>query len=501
MTQIAISNLTFAFPGAPAPLFKELSLHIDTDWKLGLVGRNGRGKTTLLDLIQGKYEYQGTITPRLQTRRFPAPVADEETDALALIASICPGRPLWALKRELSRLQCSEEILARPFKTLSHGERTKVLLASLFLEDDVFALIDEPTDHLDAEARSVVVDYLRSKRGFILVSHDRTFLDDCVDHILALNRSGVELRKGNFSSWFRNREMQDGMERDLNEKLEREIGRMKEASQRTAEWSNRVESSKRGALDKGFVGHKAAKMMKRSKSLESRRQAAIETKRGLLRNVETTQVLQLCPLWHHSETLVRVSGVSVRYGSHVACRDVGFEVGRGERVALIGGNGTGKSSILKLIGGKDLDFCGEMHRASGLSISCVPQDVSFLRGRFSDYARREGLNESLVRSLLEKMDIVREKLNVDMSELSQGQKKKVLIAASLSRSAHLYIWDEPLNFVDVFSRIQIEELLLTFKPTLLFVEHDRAFVGRIATKVITMQAPARSRNRPGQEAP
>ena len=120
----------------------------------------------------------------------------------------------------------------------------------------------------------------------------------------------------------------------------------------------------------------------------------------------------------------------------------------------------------------------------------MPQDTSFLRGRLSDYARREGLDESLVRSLLEKMDLVREKLDVDMSELSQGQKKKVLIAASLSRSAHLYIWDEPLNFVDVFSRIQIEELLLTFKPALLFVEHDRAFVGRIATKVIAMQPPA-----------
>ena len=214
-----------------------------------------------------------------------------------------------------------------------------------------------------------------------------------------------------------------------------------------------MESSKRGALDKGFVGHKAAKMMKRSKNLESRRQAAIETKRGLLRNVETTQSLQLRPLRHHAQTLVRVSDVSIRYGSHVACRDVGFEVGRGERVALIGGNGTGKSSILKLIERKDLDFCGEMHRASGLSISCVPQDTSFLKGQLSDYARREGLDESLVRSLLEKMDLVREKLDVDMSELSQGQKKKVLIAVSLSRSAHLYIWDEPLNFVDVFSRM------------------------------------------------
>ena len=108
--------------------------------KLGLVGRNGRGKTTLLDLIQGKYEYQGTITPRLQTRRFPAPSVDEERDALALLDSRCPDRPLWVLKRELSRLQCPEAILSRPFKTLSHGERTKVLLASLFLEKDVFAL-------------------------------------------------------------------------------------------------------------------------------------------------------------------------------------------------------------------------------------------------------------------------------------------------------------------------------------------------------------------------
>ena len=179
MTQIAISNLTFAYPGAPAPLFENLSLQIDTDWKLGLVGRNGRGKTTLLELIQGKYEHQGTITPRLQTRRFPTPFADEEADALALLASRCPDRPLWELERELSRLQLPKEIMARPFKTLSHGERTKVLLASLFLEDDAFVLIDEPTDHLDAEARAVVVDYLRSKRGFILVSHDRVLLDNC----------------------------------------------------------------------------------------------------------------------------------------------------------------------------------------------------------------------------------------------------------------------------------------------------------------------------------
>lgn len=169
-----------------------------------------------------------------------------------------------------------EEALSQPFATLSHGEQTKLLLAALFCRDDPFLLIDEPTNHLDEHARAGIAAYLRSKSGFILVSHDRAFLDGCVDHILAINRTRIDLRQGNFSSWYENKQREDRQEIERNERLQADIRRLSAAARRTADWSEQAEKSKTGSRnsglrpDRGYIGHKAAKMMKRSKAIEQR---------------------------------------------------------------------------------------------------------------------------------------------------------------------------------------------------------------------------------------
>ncbi len=129
----------------------------------------------------------------------------------------------WKLKRELSLLEVEEEVLYRPFATLSNGEQTKVLLAALFLKESNFLLIDEPTNHLEMNAREKVGQYLNSKKGFILVSHDRAFLDQCVDHILSINRNHIEIQRGNFSTWQQNKELQDRFELAENEKRDQVI--------------------------------------------------------------------------------------------------------------------------------------------------------------------------------------------------------------------------------------------------------------------------------------
>ncbi len=123
---------------------------------------------------------------------------------------------------------------------------------------------------------------------------------------------------------------------------------------------------------------------------------------------------------------------------------------------------------------------------SGLVISYVPQDTSYLTGTLSELAERSHIDESLLKAVLRKMDFERVQFEKDMAEFSEGQKKKALIAKSLCERAHLYIWDEPLNFIDVYSRMQIERLIQAFAPTMIFVEHDRAFQEEIATKVITL---------------
>ncbi len=328
--------------------------------------------------------------------------------------------------------------------------------------------------------------YLKKKKGFILVSHDRRFLDDCVDYILSINRANIEVQRGNFSSWMSNFERQQEFELAQNERLQKDIRRLQQSAKRAAVWSERVEASKIGAADKGYVGHKAAKMMKRSKSIEARQQQTIEQKSALLKNMETAEALKIQPLNYHTDLLASLSNVVVYYDGISVCEPVSFEIRQGERIVLDGKNGSGKSSLLKLVVGQSIDYTGTVTLGSGLVISYVPQDTSYLCGTLSEFAEENNLDESLFKAILRKMDFERVQFEKDIKDFSGGQKKKVLIAKSLCEKAHLYVWDEPLNFIDVYSRMQIEQLITEFAPTMLLVEHDSVFRDTVASKIVNI---------------
>jgi lincosamide and streptogramin A transport system ATP-binding/permease protein len=234
------------------------------------------------------------------------------------------------------------------------------------------------------------------------------------------------------------------------------------------------------------VGHKAEKMMARSKAIEKRQNAAIEEKSKLLKNIERSDTLKIFQTPFHTKRLASLVDVSVCYGETPVCRGITFDIQQGDRIVLQGANGSGKSSIIKLICGEQIPYTGEVRIGTGLTISYVPQDASHLRGRLSDFARESGVDESLFLAMLAKLDVSKEQMEKDMSALSAGQKKKVLLARSICQPKHLHIWDEPMNYIDVISRMQIEELLLTYQPTILFVEHDKTFCDRIATKVVPL---------------
>ena len=144
-----------------------------------------------------------------------------------------PDVEFWQIKRELKKLRVKEEALYRSLNTLSYGERTKVLLAALFARENRFLLIDEPTNHLDLEGRRLLGEYLAQKKGFILVSHDRAFLDSCVDHMVSINKTDIQVQKGNFSAWYENKERQDAFEMARQEQLKKEIGRLLQAASQT----------------------------------------------------------------------------------------------------------------------------------------------------------------------------------------------------------------------------------------------------------------------------
>lgn len=525
MAQIQVTNLTFSYDGSSDTIFDKMSFTLDTDWKLGLIGRNGKGKTTFLNLLLGRYEYMGTIRTSTVFDYFPyqIPGTWETECGEMLLERMKPGCELWRVLCELDELEADAGILYRPFGTLSCGERTKLMLAVLFSGENDFLLIDEPTNHLDQCARETVKRYLNNKKGFILVSHDRDLLDACVDHVLVLNRQTIEVQSGNFSSWWENKTRKDAFSIAENEKHKKEIGKLRKASGRVRQWADCNERTKigfdpvkepdRSKNTRAYIGARTKKMQSRVKQMEERIEREIEEKEGLLQDIENPVDLKLFPLSHYKKVLLTAKEYGMTYpdAKEPVFQNLNLELCQGERVFLHGKNGCGKSSLIRAVlrnaalaavDRDDMDEpangetecirsgcfaeSGMLKTASGLKISYVNQDTSFLRGSIQDFCARRGLDESLFCAICRQLDMERAQFSKNMEDFSEGQKKKVLLAASLLTPAHLYIWDEPLNYIDVFSRMQIEKLILSYMPTMLVVEHDVRFRENIATKVVKM---------------
>ncbi len=508
MAQISVNDLTFCYEGSFDNIFEHVSFSIDTDWRLGFVGRNGKGKTTFLNLLLGKYPYEGAIETSVRFEYFPFPVPAHAPEAAAadFLEALRPGCESWRVFRELPKLGEDGELLYRPFDCLSFGQRTKILLAALFAGEGDFPLIDEPTNHLDSTAREWVKRYLAGKKGFILVSHDRELLDACVDHVLVLNRKTIEVQNGTFSTWWENKQRRDQFALSEDEKHRREIQKLREASRRVSDWADKSERSKIGTDPqrdhdrqknrRSYIGAKTKKMQSRVKQMERRLDREIEEQEGLLQDLERPAELKLTQLTHYKSELVSLRDYCFAYDGmdRPVFAGLNLSVKRGERVALHGANGCGKSTLLKRIlqeagagriesGYRESGLC---QTAPGLVIAYVDQDTSRVRGGLTEYCQKHDLDRSLLCTILRQLDFERAQFFKDMAEYSEGQKKKVLLAQSMMTPAHLYIWDEPLNFIDVFSRIQLEKLLLEYKPTMLFVEHDGKFRENVATRVIRL---------------
>ena len=277
-----------------------------------------------------------------------------------------------------------------------------------------------------------------------------------------------------------------------NKRLKKDIKRLKKAAKQSKIWSDKIENTKNGVKvsgvkpDKGHIGHQSAKMMKKSKNLENRYSKAIKEKQNLLKDIEVKENLLLHSLHHHKETLISVNNLSLYYGEKQILSGVNFEIKQGDIAAIYGRNGCGKSTLIKILLGINHNYTGEVKLASNLKLSYIPQDTSDLIGNLNEYIQKQDIDETLFKTILRKLDFSIELFEMDMKNYSNGQKKKVLIAASLSKPAHLFIWDEPINYIDVISRIQIEEIIKKSTLTLILVEHDRRFVEDVANKIIQL---------------
>ncbi|HAV92019.1 TPA: hypothetical protein DCW38_02425 [candidate division WOR-3 bacterium] len=524
MSSIIFNSVSFHYTTPFREIFKDLNLEIDISWKCGLIGRNGKGKSTLFKLIHKELSpTAGFVKSPVKTFYFSSSNVKRDDEKIAkdvAVDFIGEYREIEremehltkkgdekstekaeelrdeyereggyyirsAIIKEASKLNLDEDILEQQFSTLSGGEKTKLLIAAMFAYDNGFMLLDEPTNHLDIDSREFVADYLSKKRGFIVVSHDRYFLDLCTDHTISMNKENIEMIKGNYTSWRNQHENKIYSEMQMNENLSREIKSLKRAADERRSWADSKEDEVSSAGDRGYVSHMSAKLMKRALNIERRMNDNITKKERLLKDFEKTRELKVSNK-DNIEKILSVEKVTFGYDEKKIIDDISFTVRKGDRIALIGRNGSGKTTLIKLILGELPCEAGKIYMPSRAKVSYSSQEPKWREGRLEERIKEAKIDRVKFSQITGSMGIERNIFAFDIKDLSDGERKKIDLARTLLEPSNLIIWDEPLNYLDVPSREMLERMVVKYEPTMIFVEHDRYFIEQCKTKTIEL---------------
>lgn len=532
MAAIIFDGVDFHYDAPFNDVFQNLSLVLDTHWRSGLIGRNGRGKTTLLQLIHGQLiATAGTVDVHRPTVYFPAPITEAATVRHTMIDAIAPFRH-WQtemaqclkegsysalerfadlqdrfqnaggyeldanIERELDHIALDPGLLERRFSTLSGGEQTRIMVAALFVSDQHFPLIDEPTNHLDQAGRRQVADYLAAKEGFLLVSHDRQFLDGAIDHVIAINKSDIKVTAGSFTAWqadtasalLHEQRQRDNIERDVKQLSRASSQRRSSSQQRESDKYQHGKAGKGDAavFDKGAIGHSAAKQMKRALTIERRITQQLDDKRGLLKNQEKQRILSIQTRDKTNRALLTINNLVLEIDAKVIIENLSLTLSSGDRIAIMGPNGSGKTSLFNAICGELTPISGSISQAAHIRFERAFQHPLWVKGALFGHIEAAGINETRFRQLLGTLELRGDVFDRPLETFSQGQLKKVDLCRTLVSEVDYLLWDEPMNYIDIFSREQIEQAILTSSPTLLFIEHDVTFVRHVATDVISL---------------
>ena len=364
----------------------------------------------------------------------------------------------WKLERELNLMHVDSNLIWQSFNTLSGGEQTKILLALSFIDENSFPLIDEPTNHLDEESRQEICKYLtKHHKGYIVVSHDRNFLNQVTDHVLAIENTEIHLYQGNYATYEQIKEARDEFNREKNEKIAGEIKNLHNQKEQFYHWAQKIEARKnlgqktqyilnrRARVNKAAIGHAAAKMMKKSITRRNRMDKKIEEKEGLMVNIED------------------IPKLTMNFQSNYHSAFLKFLLNK------VSANSNGRCEL-----------------TNGLRISYLPQDLTIYQGSLKNFALHQKLSYEDLLNILKKMGFPRTNFNVPIEEMSMGQQKRIALAKSLLEPANLYLWDEPANYLDVFNQDQLINLLQEVKPAMLLIDHDQYFIERVADKRIKL---------------
>ena len=515
MIDIAISGLVKDFE-VGKKILDGLTFQVDSGERVGLLGKNGCGKTTLLRILTGQLDWDEgevvlapdkrvglisqipvypagyTVEDVLDTAFRPLREMEEEMEQLAarmergedpallrrydqLTAAFEAGGGYDTDTRKnkvCSGLQIGPGMREQLFDRLSGGEKTRVNLGRLILEDTDILLLDEPTNHLDLKATEWLEEYLDKFKGTVLaVSHDRWFLDRVVDRVIEIQEGKAEFYSGNYSFYVVEKERRYQEKLKQYEKEQAKIQQLEKAAEQLRIWA--------------YSGND--KIFKRAQSMEKRIERMRTTDRPTR---ERKMEVRFGEREFRGDEVLTIKGLSKSFGQRALFSGVDLEVVGGERIALLGDNGTGKSTLIKILMGEEGPDEGKIRMGPTVKIGYLPQIIHF------DHPERSLLDTMLyeldctaqtARNRLASFKFRGEDVFKPVSALSGGEQSRLRLCMLMDEKINLLILDEPTNHLDIQSREWIEEAVEEYEGNLLFVSHDRYFIDRFATRVWVLE--------------
>ena len=500
------------------PLLRGVSFHLEAHDKAALIGVNGAGKTTLLKIITGELtpdsgevyvardttvgylaqyqEMEGDETIYNEVRKAKLPVLEMEVRLRELEKRMktVSGEEQTALMDSYTALMhefemrggysCESEItgvlrglgfteddFSRRLSSLSGGQKTRIVLGKLLLDQPDILLLDEPTNHLDMESVVWLENYLINYRGTVLiVSHDRFFLDRIVNRVVEIENGTMQSFSGNYTAFSEKKAIVRKSQIQAWTKQQAEIRHQEEVIAKLRQF-NREKSIRRAES--------------REKKLD--RMDRLEKPADLQADMRIT----LNPGTESGQDVLDVESLSKSYPSLTLFRDLSFHIRRGERVAIIGNNGTGKTTILKIINGVLCPDAGRITRGAKVHVGYYDQEQQLLHDEktiFEEIADAyPAMSNTRIRNVLAAFLFTGDDVFKKISALSGGERGRVSLARLMLSEANFLILDEPTNHLDIQSREILEDALCSYTGTVLYVSHDRYFINRTATRILELR--------------
>jgi len=522
---LCLRDVCFGYPDMERFLFQGVSLSVYSGDRIGLLGYNGAGKTTLLDIIKGIKKPDSGSVDRFSERIFYLKQEDYASGEMCVLDYLLSERSgflpiyreiksaengeitnpikygeqiekfnemrgfefLHTIERTITLFGFSLEVLKRKVNTLSGGERRLLKLASGFINESDLFLLDEPTNYLDDRGIKFLTDGINSsKAAFLIVSHNRWFLDQTVKKIIEIEQRTIRKYSGNYTVFFKTKADEINEKLKKKKKIEGEVRHLKEIERSYKIWGKRKEKEKIGAEDKGFISHRAAKLMKRAKSAKERIHKKIEELEKSKPYIEKFYDIRFEKAEIHKGGCLSVNGLSKSFGDKILFNDLSFTIGWGEKVALVGPNGSGKTTLLEILLGIKSQDKGEVNWGKLVNIGYLPQEWNSDEDeiRISDLFFRDMHHKAQI--LMGCLKVKGDNFYRRLGDLSEGQKRKIKIVRLILSEHNILILDEPTTHLDYITVEKLEKALVKFNGTIILVTHDRFLRERVTTREIKL---------------